>query len=264
MSSIAKRIILILFASFLILVGTNIKNIDLVQEDDFIEESPEVSQTTPTLFTTPASLRSLDFHHRASRNSSVKVQKLAALPTQEETIVAGHGSGTYFKFNGSFFILTAAHVVDEQSIMLVTSEDTFATTGQVVYVSQIYDLAILSVPRIRGLRPANISALDTEDWIVGNEVVYTGFPSSYNLLTSTGFVSGMSRSYNNSILIQGFAWPGSSGAGVFNENGNLIGLIWALGVEHFRGRAQALETLVYVCPITENEWEKIRETLRKL
>jgi S1-C subfamily serine protease len=133
-----------------------------------------------------------------------------------------------------------------------------------VYVSEDYDIAVLSVPRINDLTAASINSLDLEDWVIGSEVVYTGYPSSYSRLTSTGFVSGTAINYSGSVLVQGFVWPGSSGAGVFDSNGKLVGLVWALGVESFAGRPQALETLVYVCPLNREEVEKIKNTLKSL
>jgi len=263
MSKLFKWLLVLSFSTFFVLVGVTAKNKNITNSEPL--PLPEIELTdSPVLIQEQASLRSLDFHHRMSRESSVKVHKLAQLPTQEHAHTMGHGSGTYFKFQGSYYILTAKHVIDDESVLLISSESSYTTIAHTVYVSEDYDIAVLSVPRIRNLEAVSLSSRDMEDWIVGSEVVYTGYPSSYNRLTSTGFVSGTATSYNNSLLIQGFVWPGSSGAGVFDERGNLVGLVWALGVEHFAGRPQALETLVYVCPISREELRRIRTTLKNL
>jgi len=263
MSKLVKRLIIFSFFTFAILVGVTAKDKNLI-----IDSTPEAPQTeaadSPMLIQEQASLRSLDFHHRLSRDSAVKVHKLAQLPTQDRAHTMGHGSGTYFKFQGSYYILTAKHVVDNEAVLLISSENSFSTIAHTVYVSENYDIAVLSVPRMRNLTPVSLDFKDVEDWLVGSEVVYTGYPSSYNLLTSTGIVSGTATNYNNSILVQGFVWPGSSGAGVFDSSGNLTGLVWALGVESFAGRPQALETLVYICPLTRSEVRRIKDTLRSL
>ena len=264
MSTLFKRLVLLSFFTFLILVGVTAKNNSaLLEEHESPAPEPHLIES-PVLIQEQAALRSLDFHHRMSRESSVKVHQLSQLPTQDRAYTNGHGSGTYFKFRGSYYILTAKHVIDDQSVLLISSENSFTTVAHTVYVSEDYDIAVLSVPKINDLTAVSISALDLEDWVIGSEVVYTGYPSSYSRLTSTGFVSGTAVNHNNSVLIQGFVWPGSSGAGVFDSDGRLIGLVWALGVEHFAGRPQALETLVYVCPLTREEIGKIRETLRNL
>ena len=263
MSKLFKRLLVLSFLTFFILIGVSTKSNPIVNSEPSLPPEIEVMDS-PVLIQEQASLRSLDFHHRLSRESSVKVHKLAELPTQSQAHTMGHGSGTYFKFQGSYYILTAKHVIDDESVLLISSESSFTTVAHTVYVSERYDIAVLSVPRIRNLEAATLSSRNMEDWIVGSEVVYTGYPSSYNRLTSTGYVSGTAASYNSSLLIQGFVWPGSSGAGVFDDRGELIGLVWALGVEHFAGRPQALETLVYVCPISREELRRIRTTLRNL
>ena len=263
MSTLFKRLVLLSFFTFLILIGITTKN-----NSGFLNENNESPPSqlidSPVLIQEHASLRSLDLHHRMSRESSVKVHQLAQLPTQDQAYTRGHGSGTYFKFRGSYYILTAKHVIDDQSVLLISSENSFTTIANTVYVSDDYDIAVLSVPRINDLTAVSIDSLDLEDWIIGSEVVYTGYPSSYSRLTSTGFVSGTAINYSGSVLVQGFVWPGSSGAGVFDSNGRLVGLVWALGVESFAGRPQALETLVYVCPLNREEVTKIKDTLRSL
>jgi len=264
MSKLAKRLIILSFLTFAVFIGISVKDKNLI-----VDAAEEVAENidsieSPVLFQEQASLRSLDYHHTLSRNSAVKVHKLSQLPTQDRAHTMGHGSGTYFQFRGSYYILTAKHVVDNEAVLLISSENSFSTIAQTVYVSDQYDLAVLSVPRIRGLDAVSLDSLDPEDWVVGSEVVYTGYPSSYNRLTSTGFVSGTAARYSDSILVQGFVWPGSSGAGVFDDRGNLVGLVWALGVESFAGRPQALETLVYVCPLTRSEVRIIKDTLKSL
>ena len=263
MSKLAKRLIILSFFTFAVLIGITAKDKNLIANTT--PDAPQINNTdSPVLIQEQASLRSLDYHHRASRESAVKVHKLAQLPTQDRAHTMGHGSGTYFKFQGSYYILTAKHVIDNEAVLLISSENSFSTIAHTVYVSENYDIAVLSVPRIRNLTAASLDVKDVEDWVIGSEVVYTGYPSSYNLLTSTGFVSGTAINYNNSILVQGFVWPGSSGAGVFDSEGNLAGLVWALGVESFAGRPQALETLVYVCPLTRSEVRRIKDALRSL
>ena len=107
MSTLFKRLVLLSFFTFLILVGVTAKNnSSLLEENEDPIPSPHLIES-PVLIQEQAALRSLDFHHRMSRESSVKVHQLSQLPTQDRAYTNGHGSGTYFKFRGSYYILTA-------------------------------------------------------------------------------------------------------------------------------------------------------------
>ena len=58
-----------------------------------------------------------------------------------------------------------------------------------------------------------------------NHVVYTGYPNSIGPLTIQGSIMGFDPS--GIMYIQSYAWSGSSGSGVFDQSGNLIGYILA-------------------------------------
>jgi S1-C subfamily serine protease len=238
------------FTIFLTLcLGTNFK----AQADDFsaIEdptttiqaeiESPKIIKSSNTV---------VKKHQKISRNSAVKVI----------TMNGGHGSGTYVKFKNHYLIITAGHVVDNGPIYAVEGGGGEVVLGQLIYRSKNSDIGILKVPSMNSRKHINFKATENSELKIGDEVVYSGFPSSYDLLTSAGLISGQEESYN-AVILQGFAWPGSSGAGVIDNSGKIRGVIVAVGVERFAG-LQILETLVYIHTLKETDIEAVKEILR--
>lgn len=191
---------------------------------------------------------STHFQHaqKASRESAVKIEGLQG----------GHGSGTYVELAGHYLVITAKHVVDRSEIYYVrTSRE--KVVGQVVWMSADKDIAVLKVPKLMSRRAVSLSGSRNLD--VGDDILYTGYPASYELLTARGVVSGHSR--DGSTLLQGFVWFGYSGSGAFDDSGKLRGIVYGIGVEGYRGMPQFLETLVYVHEITKSEIAQIKKAL---
>ena len=191
-------------------------------------------------------------HQRISRESAVKVTDLMS---------GRHGSGTYAKIGKHYVVITARHVAGDSPIFVIQGENGETVLGQLIYMSTTADLAVLKVPQLVTRTSASFKKAELEDFEVGDIVVYTGYPSSYELLTSVAMVSGYEVDYN-AVLLQGFAWPGSSGSGVFDSRGKLRGIVVAIGTEEVNGySAQLIETLVYMTPINENDVSEIERIL---
>lgn len=219
--------------------------------DELPPEKESVTQEetdSPKIYKSSSSV--VKKHQKISRNSAVKVM----------TMDGGHGSGTYVKFKDHFLIITAGHVVDSGVIYAVEGAGGEVVLGQLVYISKTSDVGILKVPFMKSRKAADFKAADHSDLKVGNEVVYSGFPSSYDFLTSAGHIAGYEKNYN-AVLIQGFAWPGSSGAGVIDESGKVRGVVVAVGVERFGG-PQILETLVYIHTLSAADLDAVKNILK--
>ena len=186
-------------------------------------------------------------HQKTSRESAVKVVGMEG----------GHGSGAYIKLNGQYFIITAKHVVRDDWLFFIEGNKKEAVVGQVIYRSEKKDIALIKIPKLRSKKAANLKITRQHDLRVGDEVVYSGYPSSYELLTSSGSVSGYAT-WGESVLVQGWAWPGSSGSAVFNEDGNIVGLVVAVGRERYRSTPTLIETLVYIVTIDKEEMDAIK------
>lgn len=185
---------------------------------------------------------------RNSRKSAVKVHGLQG----------GHGSGTYIQIDNHALVITARHVVDRSEIFYVSSASGERVVGQVIWKSQTKDIAVLKIPRL--VTREHVPLQRTRSLDVGNSLVYTGFPASYEMLTTRATVSGHSAEYG-ATLLQGFVWFGYSGSGAFDESGNLRAIVVAIAAEQWQGIPQLLETVVYTYEISRKDVAEIKEVL---
>jgi len=185
-------------------------------------------------------------HQQLSRESSLKI-----------VTPVGHGSGTYVKLGINYYALTAKHVVDTTDIVAVQA-GLEVVIGEVVFRSSSQDIALIKIPALNQKLPAKIRITNIQDLEIGEELVYSGYPSQYNTLTSGAIVSGREGQH---YILQGFAWPGSSGSGIIDSKGKIRGVIVGVGLETYR-TAQLLETVVWMEPITESTWNEIRGILK--
>lgn len=94
--------------------------------------------------------------------------------------------------------------------------------GELVHKEQHRDLCLVHVPGL----PAPAVQLGSSDMVeVGSRVFTIGAPGGFALTLSDGLVSGI-RMVGSGKLIQTTApiFPGSSGGGLFNEFGRLVGI----------------------------------------
>jgi len=186
-------------------------------------------------------------HQQLSRDSSLKI-----------VTPFGHGSATYVKIGRNYYALTARHVVESINIVAVQA-GLEVVVGEVVYKSENQDIALVKIPALTDRAVARIKNSNIQNLQIGEELVYSGYPSQYSTLTSGAIVSGRE---GNRYILQGFAWPGSSGSGIIDARGKVRGVLVGVGIESFRNQPQLLETIVWMEPITEETWVEIREALQ--
>ena len=143
-------------------------------------------------------------------------------------VQSGAGSGIIVSQDG--YILTCAHVVSGATsvkVQLNGSDQSYDAT--VVGVDSTSDIAVLKVDAT-GLTPAVIG--DSDKLAVGETTVAVGNPLGPLSNTVTqGIVSALNRQVtvedNDMTLIQTDTSisPGNSGGGLFNANGELIGVV---------------------------------------
>ena len=59
------------------------------------------------------------------------------------------------------------------------------------------------------------------------------------------------------IYVQSYAWSGSSGSGVFDNHGNLIGYIMAIDIGNTQYGTAILENVMLVVPIYKVDWSVV-------
>ena len=168
----------------------------------------------------------------------------------QNQVESGAGSGVIISSDG--YILTCAHVVSGASQITVTIGDT-DYTATVVGEDDTSDVAVLKIDAT-GLTPATVG--DSDSLSVGDSVLAVGNPlGELGGTVTSGIVSALNRSVtiqgtsstNTMSLIQMDASvsPGNSGGGLFNMNGELIGLVNA------KSSSSDAEGLGFAIPIND-------------
>ena len=168
----------------------------------------------------------------------------------QNQVESGAGSGVIISSDG--YILTCAHVVDGASNITVTINDK-DYTATLVGEDTTSDIAVIKIDA-NGLTPATVG--DSDSLKVGQNVMAVGNPLGELGGTVTG---GMISALNRSVTIQGSSSvntmsliqmdasvsPGNSGGGLFNMNGELIGIVNA------KSSSSDAEGLGFAIPIND-------------
>ena len=168
----------------------------------------------------------------------------------QNQVESGAGSGVIISSDG--YILTCAHVVDGASTITVTIGDK-DYTATLVGEDTTSDIAVIKIDA-DGLTPATVGNSDSLK--VGQSVMAVGNPLGELGGTVTG---GMISSLNRSVTIQGSSSvntmsliqmdasvsPGNSGGGLFNMNGELVGIVNA------KSSSSDAEGLGFAIPIND-------------
>ena len=168
----------------------------------------------------------------------------------QNQVESGAGSGVIISSDG--YILTCAHVVDGASSITVTIGDK-DYTATLVGEDTTSDIAVIKIDA-DGLTPATVG--DSDSLKVGQNVMAVGNPLGELGGTVTG---GMISALNRSVTIQGSSSvntmsliqmdasvsPGNSGGGLFNMNGELIGIVNA------KSSSSDAEGLGFAIPIND-------------
>ena len=168
----------------------------------------------------------------------------------QNQVESGAGSGVIISSDG--YILTCAHVVDGASTITVTIGDK-DYTATLVGEDTTSDIAVIKIDA-DGLTPATVGNSDSLK--VGQSVMAVGNPLGELGGTVTG---AMISALNRSVTIQGSSSvntmsliqmdasvsPGNSGGGLFNMNGELVGIVNA------KSSSSDAEGLGFAIPIND-------------
>jgi V8-like Glu-specific endopeptidase len=159
-------------------------------------------------------------------------------------------SGTYFTFGKKHYILTTAHGIFGKCENIVAFH--FKENVKCIKFAKFdreKDYVIFEIEKMSTRTPIKIPhtlATWKKNYNILDKTYYTGYPNRVGPTTWTGNISGFDGDY---LIIQSYAWPGSSGAGVFDEKGKLIGIIVAIDVGQSEYGYQVLNNSLIVVPI---------------
>ena len=211
---------------------------------------------------TASSQGSADGNSLSMTGIAAKVQPSVVAITTEQMVStnswfgsyvqSGAGSGVIISEDG--YILTCAHVVNGASNITVQLSDDTEYTASVVGLDTSTDVAVLKI-EATGLSAATLG--DSDTLAVGELAVAVGNPlGTLSGTVTNGIISAVNRSVevesNEMSLIQTDAAisPGNSGGGLFNGQGELIGIVNAKsGSTTDTGEATNAEGLGFAIPI---------------
>lgn len=141
------------------------------------------------------------------------------------------GSGVVYKeANGTYYVVTNEHVISDMTSLYIYLGDEVYVEATLVGSDATNDIAVLTfnkdlVPTTREIK-VHTFMTDMESVInVGQTTLAIGCPLSlttnYNYLT-TGVVASIQDTF---VLTDASLNPGNSGGGLFDLNGNLIGIV---------------------------------------
>lgn len=140
----------------------------------------------------------------------------------------GHGSGVHI---GNGYVLTAEHVVarslkapkDKPLPVAIRADDGSEVTGQVLWASAQYDVALVKVHSAAGA-----ADLACRPLVIGETVMAYGNPLTLQWARSWGRVSTDEQEvgrWPRAVAMDTAVMPGSSGGPIFDEAGNVVGLV---------------------------------------
>jgi putative serine protease PepD len=138
------------------------------------------------------------------------------------------GSGIIIDNRGD--IVTNNHVVNGASSLTVVLNTGKQETAQLVGTDPAHDLAIIRIQPFASMTVAILG--DSSQLVVGQEVLAIGSPLGYSGTATTGVVSALDRTAqeSNSVTLNGLIQtsaainPGNSGGALINLQGQVVGI----------------------------------------
>lgn len=144
-------------------------------------------------------------------------------------VTSGAGSGVIISEDG--YIITNQHVIDGATRITVATKDGNTYEATLVGANETADIAVVKI-NATGLTPAvlgdsdQLSAGDTAI-VIGNPLGTLGGTVTYGIISATDRELVVNGSSKDLIQTDASISPGNSGGGLFNGNGELVGIVEA-------------------------------------
>lgn len=192
----------------------------------------------------------------SSLNRAAQAGRDAAVRVMSEK---GTGSGSYVTYKGQHLIITAAHVVEDVEIIVIEERDKTLVGATVVYFDNPLDIAVLRLSAPLTTRKPVKFATRSGAHGIGEHVSYTGFPNNDDLLSLEGNIAGYTNVEGHAAYImQSYTWFGASGSCVYDDRGNLVGVVRAFEAS-IDPSHMPLNNAVVVMSITDFDIERLEK-----
>jgi putative serine protease PepD len=176
------------------------------------------------------------------KNTSIAAVAAKVLPsTVQVRVINGKGAdatgatGSGFVVDRRGDIITNNHVVEvaeSDGVIDVIDNEGRRHAAEVVGRSPTYDIAVLKVESLKGLRPAALGS--SRRMFVGETVIAIGSPLGLTSTVTSGIISAIDRpvttgsadssSYINAVQTDAAINPGNSGGPLVNLRGQVVGV----------------------------------------
>ena len=158
----------------------------------------------------------------------IKVESEKTINNATNSIVTvennkSHGSGCIISEDG--YIVTNYHVVAGSDKVGIKFKDGISLEGTVVRVNEEYDLALI---KVAGSGYAPIPILEDKEINTGSDIYAIGTPADKTLgqTVTKGIISGTRKILDKEYIQTDVSInPGSSGGGLINKQGYLVGIV---------------------------------------
>jgi len=182
----------------------------------------------PTTTSAPAVNGSTDNLETAQEAAIAKVQP--AVVQIQGRLAQGESIGSGIIIDNRGDIVTNNHVVNGASSLTVVLNTGKQETAQLVGTDPAHDLAIIRIQPFASMTVAILG--DSSQLVVGQEVLAIGSPLGYSGTATTGVVSALDRTAqeSNSVTLNGLIQtsaainPGNSGGALINLQGQVVGI----------------------------------------
>jgi serine protease Do len=156
------------------------------------------------------------------------------------------GSGVILEQHddGTAIIVTNHHVVYGAKKFRVETYGGGRYDGTIMHLDEIGDLALVKIKADEELATATVA--DSDKAVSGQQVVAAGNPLGLGMSTSFGYIAANDRNIGdnggNVIQLDLSANPGNSGGGLYDTQGNLLGIITS------KASGSNVDGIVYAIP----------------
>ena len=189
--------------------------------------------------------------YAANVNSVVSINVSATTNYFGQTVETA-ASGTGFFITQDGYILTNHHVISDASSVKVTLYNGETYDATVIGSDEDYDIAVI---KIEATDLPNVTLGNSDSLNVGDHVLAIGNPlGELTFSMSEGIASSVNRAIDvdgtpfNMIQVTAAINPGNSGGPLFNEYGEVVGIVSA---KYSSYASQSVEGLGFAIPIND-------------